>query len=86
MRSRILPFRTASGAGALVGTVHRDGSITYAGVTYPSIRQVPPECKALRVDVDTYVQWKSLYRAIDPNRKGHQGHQRRQGQGRLPGP
>jgi hypothetical protein len=67
MHARILPFRTAgSASGALVGTVHRDGSITYAGVTYPSIRQVPPECKALRVDVDTYVQWKSLYRAIDP--------------------
>jgi hypothetical protein len=47
-------------------SVHRDGSITFAGVKYPSIRQVPPECKALRVDVDTYVQWKSLYRAIDP--------------------
>lgn len=73
MRSRILPFRTASGTGALVGTVHRDGSITYAGVKYPSIRQVPPECKALRVDVDTYVQWKSLYRAIDPKARAQKG-------------
>jgi hypothetical protein len=64
--SRILPFRTAAGAGPRVGTVHRDGSITYGGVRYPSIRQVPPGCEALRVDVDTYVQWRSLYRAIDP--------------------
>jgi hypothetical protein len=66
--SRILPFRRATGTGPRVGTVHRDGSITYAGVTYPSIRQVPPGCEALRVDVDTYVQWKALYRAIDPQR------------------
>lgn len=66
MSARVLPFRSCSGTGGLVGTVHRDGSITYAGVKYASIRQVPPECKALRVDVDTYVQWRNLYRAIDP--------------------
>lgn len=66
MASRVLPFRATSGTGGLVGTVHRDGSITYGGVKYPSIRHVPPECKALRVDVDTYVQWRNIYRAIDP--------------------
>ena len=64
--SRVLPFRTAAGAGSRVGTVHRDGSITFGGVRYPSIRQVPPGCEALRVDVDTYAQWRNLYRAIDP--------------------
>ena len=64
MGSRILPFRAPE--RATVGTGHRDGSITYAGIRYPSIRHVPPECKALRVDVDTYVQWRTLYRAIDP--------------------
>jgi hypothetical protein len=65
--TRILPFRAAAAGGApRVGTVHRDGSITYGGVRYPSIRHVPPGCEALRVDVDTYAQWRSLYRAIDP--------------------
>lgn len=71
MGSRILPFKAPE--RATVGTVHRDGSITYAGVRYPSIRHVPPECKALRVDVDTYVEWRTLYRAIDPKVRWRNG-------------
>jgi hypothetical protein len=71
--ARILSFRTAAGAGSRVGTVHRDGSITYGGVLYPSIRQVPPGCEALRVDVDTYAQWRSIYRAIDPKARPRAG-------------
>jgi len=69
MSARVLPFRGSSETGGLVGTVHRDGSITFAGVRYPFIRQVPSECNALRVDVDTYVQWRNIYRAIDPKRQ-----------------
>ena len=52
-----------------MGTVHRDGSITFAGVRYPSIQEVPPECAAFRVDVETFVQWKRLYRAVTPRRR-----------------
>jgi hypothetical protein len=64
--ARILPFRTATGSGPRVGSVHRDGSITHSGVLYPSIRQVPPGCEALGADLDTYMQWKALYREVDP--------------------
>lgn len=67
--SRILPFQAFGGSRRAVGTVHQDGSITYAGVRYPSIQEVPAECAAFRVDVETYVQWKRLYRAVVPRRR-----------------
>lgn len=52
-----------------VGRVHRDGSITFRGRKYSTLREVPPECLGLRPDVETHCQWRSLYRPIDPGRK-----------------
>ena len=48
------------------GRLHRDGSITFRGETYPTIKQVPPECLALLPDQETYKQWKRIYRVIAP--------------------
>jgi hypothetical protein len=52
-----------------VGRVHRDGSITFRGRTYRTIKDVPKECIAFRADVPSTVQWRALYRAVDPARK-----------------
>jgi hypothetical protein len=52
-----------------VGRVHPDGSITFRGQTYRTIKEVPPECKMLRADLASEVQWRKLYRAVDPARK-----------------
>jgi hypothetical protein len=49
-----------------VGRVHESGSITFRGRTYRTIKEVPPECLAFRVDLETYAQWRRLYRAIAP--------------------
>lgn len=49
-----------------VGRVHPDGSITFRGRRYPTIRDVPAECKGLRPDLETHRQWRALYGAIDP--------------------
>lgn len=70
-RGRILRFEPRPGEGrpAQVGRVHPDGSITYGGKTYASIKEVPPECLAVRPDVETYKEWRRLYRAIDPRLK-----------------
>jgi len=68
MPTRILPFSTKR-TSRLLGTVHSDGSITCAGITYASIRDVPPECQAFRADLAAYVRWKAMYRAIDPRRR-----------------
>lgn len=67
-RGRLLPFhpKASEGRPPRVGRVHRDGSITYGGKTYPTIKEVPPECQGVRLDVETYTEWKRLYRAIDP--------------------
>ena len=65
--ARVLPFAPEPGAADRgVGRVHRDGSITFRGETYPTIKQVPPECRALLPDQETYKQWKRIYRAIAP--------------------
>jgi hypothetical protein len=70
--SRVLPF-TAGGAEwgeagpPRVGRLHRDGSITYRGETYPTIKQVPADCLAIRPDQDTLKQWTRLYRAVRPD-------------------
>jgi hypothetical protein len=52
-----------------VGRVHSDGSITFRGRTYRTIKDVPKECIAFRADVLSTVQWRALYRAVDPVRK-----------------
>ena len=71
-RKRVLPFASPSTTGeAVVGRVHRDGSITFRGKTYANLKQVPPQCLSLRPDVETHVQWRKLYRAVAPeSRRG----------------
>jgi hypothetical protein len=63
---KVLSFVTPSDQEATVGRVHRDGSITFRGRTYPTVKDVPPECQALRTDVEAYAQWRRLYRAVAP--------------------
>jgi len=66
-RNRILPFADPSSKqDGMVGRVHRDGSITFRGTTYTTIRDVPSQCLSLRPDVETHVQWRQLYRAVAP--------------------
>ena len=48
--------------------MHRDGSITFRGETYPTIKHVPPECLALLPDQETFKEWKRIYQAIAPHR------------------
>lgn len=57
--------------GGEVGCVHRDGSITYKGTRYRTLRDVPPSCAAFRADLPATVQWRKLYRAVDPKRTKH---------------
>lgn len=66
--TRVLPFtrNPAAGEEARVGRVHRDGSITFRGVKYATIREVPADCQALLPDLETFKEWKRLYSAIDP--------------------
>lgn len=65
--ARVLPFvDPARTERQSVGRVHRDGSITFRGITYPTLKEVPPDCVVLRPDVETHRQFRRLYRAIDP--------------------
>lgn len=52
-----------------VGRVHPDGSITFRGHRYPTLKEVPAACQGLRPDLDTHRQWRSLYAKIDPRGK-----------------
>jgi len=54
----------------VVGTVHRDGSITFRGRLYRTIRELPDACVSLRADVSSTAQWRALYRAVDPAARG----------------
>lgn len=70
-RGRLLPFTSAlEEKTPRVGRIHRDGSITYRGKTYATIKELPADCLAMRLDVETYSEWKRLYRAIDPRLRG----------------
>jgi hypothetical protein len=53
-----------------VGTVHEDGSITFAGSWYPTIRELPSECVAFRPDLEIQVKWRVLYRTTTPGSRG----------------
>lgn len=65
--SNILPFADpAAKETGVVGRVHRDGSITFRGQRYPTIKDVPKDCQAIRPDVETETQWRRLYRVIAP--------------------
>lgn len=63
---KILPFAASAQDSGIVGRVHRDGSITFRGRTYATIKDVPAECQVFRVDVEAYTQWRQLYRAVAP--------------------
>ena len=52
-----------------VGRVHDDGSVTFRGIRYRSLKEVPPECRILRADLAAETQWRRLYRAVDPGRR-----------------
>lgn len=66
--SNILLFADpAAKETGVVGRVHRDGSITFRGTTYATIKEVPQECQAIRPDVETESQWRRLYRAVAPD-------------------
>ena len=66
-QARVLTFEPRpDGAGRSVGRVHPDGSITFRGETYATIKQVPAECQALLPDQDTFREWKRVYSAIAP--------------------
>ncbi len=67
--ARVLPFdaRDTRVDSSRVGRVHRDGSITFRGKTYATIKDVPADCQALRPDLETHREWRRLYRAIDPD-------------------
>ncbi|MCB1033880.1 MAG: hypothetical protein KDD47_08620 [Acidobacteria bacterium] len=54
---------------AQIGRVHPDGSITFRGRQYATIKDLPGECQGLRPDVQTHCQWRALFRPIDPRRK-----------------
>lgn len=71
-RKQVLSFANSShNEEGVVGRVHRDGSITFRGKTYRTIKEVPAQCLSLRPDVDTHVQWRKLYRAVAPeSRRG----------------
>ena len=69
MAGRVLRFAAQREGARRVATVHVDGSLTYDGATFASIKDLPPECQALRVDVETAVQWRVLYSAIDPKHR-----------------
>lgn len=69
-RTRVLPFGDpALKEDAILGRVHPDGSIFFRGREYRSIREVPPDCLALRPDSATLAQWRRLYAAVDPRKR-----------------
>ena len=69
-KDTVLPFvADAAARGRSVGRVHEDGSITFKGRTYRSMKDLPPECTALRADTATYARWAKLFRAVDPKRR-----------------
>jgi hypothetical protein len=72
---RVLPFAGRCGVDSAprVGHVHDDGSITYRGETYPTIKELPPDCLAIRLDQEAYRRWRRLYRAVRPDARRVRG-------------
>jgi len=52
-----------------VGVVRTDGSITFRGRRYADARSLPSDCRAFRADLASTLQWRRLYRAVDPGRR-----------------
>ena len=68
--ARLIVFPGQETAGPRsIGKVHADGSITFRGHRYRSIKELPSDCKALRADLASEAQWRKLYRAVDPSRR-----------------
>lgn len=69
--TKVLSFVPApeDGSRSQIGRVHPDGSITFRGLRYPTVRDLPSECKGLRPDLQTHRQWREIYGPIDPKRK-----------------
>ncbi len=66
-REKVLAFVVdAAARGKRVGRLHKDGSISFKGTRYLSVKELPPECTALRADSEAYAEWVRLYRAVDP--------------------
>lgn len=55
--------------GGEVGCVHPDGSITYQGTHYRTLRELPASCTAFRPDLPVQVQWRKLLRAVESKRR-----------------
>ena len=68
--TRILPFDPRH-RSPRVGRVHTDGSISYQGEHYATVRDLPQSCLAFRLDREAYQQWLRAYRAIAP--RAHRG-------------
>lgn len=66
--SRVLPFDRRR-KPPRVGRVHPDGSISYQGEHYETVRDLPQSCLAFRLDREAYQQWLRAYRAIAPRRR-----------------
>ena len=65
----LLPFKPGRRpGGGIIGCVHVDGSITFQGRHYESIRDVPASCRYFRADLASTLQWRRLYRAVAPKR------------------
>ena len=71
--TRILPFDPYR-RPPRVGRVHTDGSISYQGEHYATVRDLPQSCLAFRLDHEAYQQWLRVYRAIaPPSHRRHRG-------------
>jgi len=67
--TRALSFDASRAPGfGEVAAVHRDGSITYRGVHYRNLAAVPSSCRFFRADLAATVEWRRLYRAVQPSR------------------
>ena len=68
MGCRVLSFARRADVPRRVGTLHADGTITFAGSKYARITELPAGCETLRLDLEAEAQWRRLYRALVPQR------------------
>jgi hypothetical protein len=55
--NRVLVFMAdAEARGKSVGREHKDGSISFKGRRYRSMKELLPECTALRADAEAHAQ------------------------------
>lgn len=69
MDCRVLSFARGADVPRRVGTLHADGTITFAGSKYARITELPAGCESLRLDLEAEAQWRRLYRALVPPRR-----------------